>query len=142
MATLTATPAQANQPKYDTTAAIERVQTYVTSAALSNGDVIVFSALKIPHGAVITDLRLACDTPDGSAILQLGISGQAALFGSATVSATPALKTFATSIPFLVSVSDDAAQRYVTLQATVDGAPTSGTASVSLSLMVRYVMSP
>lgn len=142
MATLTATPAQANQPKYDTTAAIERVQTYVTSAALANGDVIVFSALKIPHGAVVTDLRLACDTPDGSAILQLGIAGQAALFGSATVSATPALKTFATAIPYTVSVSDDAAQRFVTLQATVDGAPTSATASISLSLMVRYVMSP
>jgi len=142
MATLTAISPQANQPKYDTTAAIERVQTYVTTAALSNADVIVFSALKIPHGAVITDLRLAGDTPDGIAILQLGVNGNAALFGSATVSATPALKTFTQAIPYAVSVSDDALQRWVTLQATVDGAPVSATASVSLSLLVRYVMSP
>jgi hypothetical protein len=142
MATINATAAQSNQPKYTTTAAIERVQTYVTSAALSNGDVIVFTALKVPHGAVVTDLRLAGDTPDGTAILQLGIAGAANLFGSATVSATPALKVLTQAIPYTVSVSDDAAQRHVTLQATVDGAPTSATASISLSLMVRYVMSP
>lgn len=138
MATISATEAAANQPKWSKTYPVVKAQTYVTTATLSAGDVIVMSNLKIPTGATIYEMKLIGDSPDGSSIFQIGTGGSAALFGSATISATTAVKELSAGLPHKVSVSDDATTRYVTLQLTQDGAQTSGTASFSLTLEVKY----
>lgn len=142
MATISATAARANQPytPHEGSLLALRHQTYVTTATLSDTDVIIFSQLKIPHGATIHRIRLWSDTPDGSGIFQVGINGSAALFGSATYSATAQIDDLTTGLPYAVSVSDDAADRFVTMQLTQNGAQTSGTASVSVTLEVQYTM--
>ncbi len=144
MAAISASFAAANQPRIPNgVETVDAFQSYVTSATLSAGDVIHYTNLKIPHGATILDLRLYGDTPDGSGIYQVGLGGgivSGALFGSATVSATPAVKTQTTALPYVVSVSDDAALRYVYPTLTQDGAMTSGTASTSLGVRVTWTM--
>lgn len=115
----------------------------VGTATNSAGDIIHFLNTRVPHGATILDVVLYGDTPDGTVIYQIGIGGgitSAALFGSATVSATPAVKIQTTGLPYRVSVSDDAASRFVYIRLTQDGAATSGTASVSLGVRVTYTM--
>lgn len=142
MATYSLT-ANTDQPRTAISAAVERVQTYVSTATQSDGDVTVFTGLKIPHGAVITECELRGKTVDGTVIYKVGINGSAALLLSATISATTAIKPLGTGVlPYTVSVSDDANNRYVTLQLTQDGAATSGTTSTSISWIVRYVMDP
>ncbi|TXL80459.1 hypothetical protein FHP25_05385 [Vineibacter terrae] len=144
MAIISASFAAANQPRIPNgVETVDAFQTYVTSATLSAGDVIHFTNLKVPHGATILAVRLHGDTADGSSIFQVGIAGgitSAALFGSATVSATPAVKDQTLALPYVVSVSDDAAVRYVYPTLTQDGAATSGTASMSLGVRVTWTM--
>ncbi|HKV00433.1 MAG TPA: hypothetical protein VJR58_34350 [Vineibacter sp.] len=144
MANISASFAAANQPRLPNgVETVDAFQTYVTSATLSAGDVIHFTNLKIPQGATILDVRLYGDTQDGQSVFQVGIAGgivAPALFGSATASATPAVKTQAQALPYLVSVSDDAAVRYVYPTLTQDGAATSGTASMSLGVRVTWTM--
>lgn len=147
MATISASfagPDRASLPR--SAGYVKKSQSYVTSATLSAGDVIVFSNLKIPTGAVLTDVALHSKTPDGSVIFQIGIVGgitSAAAFGSATASATGQLDTLLPVVGtsgYRVSVSDDAAIRTVTMALTVDGAAVSPTASVSLCLTIGYTM--
>lgn len=144
MATINATPASPNQPRIETVGAVERYQTYVTSATLSDGDVIKLNALKIPLGVHIVDVRLLGKTVDGTSIFQIGTdySGAGAAFGSATISVTQAMKTQLLGLPYTVSVSDDFQPRYVTMTLTQNGAATSGTASLSVTLFVRYIPDP
>ncbi|TWT11698.1 hypothetical protein [Reyranella sp. CPCC 100927] len=144
MANISASFAAANQPRLPNgVETVDAFQTYVTSATLSAGDVIHFTNLKVPQGATILDVRLYGDTQDGQSIFQIGLGGgivAPALFGSATASATPAVKTQAQALPYVVSVSDDAAVRYVYPTLTQDGAATSGTASMSLGVRVTWTM--
>lgn len=127
-------------PRYQISAEVCRVQTVVSSATASATDVWVFESLKIPHGATVTDVVLRGKTVDGTSLFQLGVNGNAALFGSATISATTAVKQATLGIPYKVSVSDDAATRFQTFQLTVDGAGTSVTTSISIAVILRYVI--
>lgn len=144
MAAISASFAAANQPRsVANPSTIDAFQTYVSSATLSDGDVIHYTNCKVPHGATILDVVLYGDTPDGTSIFQIGIGGgitSAVLFGSATVSATPAVKTQTLALPYVVSVSDDAALRYVYPTLTLNGAQTSPTASLSLGVRVTWTM--
>lgn len=145
MATITAANAAPNSPRIPTgSGVVERIQTYVTSASLSSGDVIKLSNLKIPLGAQITNVQLLGKSVDGQGIFQIGTdyTSSGAIFGSATMSVTQAMKTQVLGIPYNVSVSDDFMPRYVTMTLTVDGATTSLTASLSMTLFVRYTMDP
>lgn len=145
MATINAANAAPNSPRIPTgSGVVERLQTYVTSASLSAGDVIKLTNVKIPLGAQITDIRLQGKSVDGTGIFQIGTdyTGAGAAFGSATMSATTAMKIQTTGLPYNVSVSDDFMPRYVTMTLTVDGATTSLTASLSMTLYVRYTMDP
>ena len=144
MATITATGSFPNQPKTPIIGLVERFQTYVTSASLSAGDVIRFDNLKLPQGAQVTEVRLLGKSVDGTGIFQIGTnySGQGVVFGSATMSATQAMKSQVLGLPYNVSVSDDFQPRYVTMTLTVDGATASLTASLSMTLFVRYTMDP
>lgn len=114
----------------------------ISSLTASTGDVILFADQgKIPHGAVIVKAELRGDTTDGGIIYQLGFSGATAVLGSATMSNVPTVKPFlGGSLPYTLSLSDDAATRYATLQLTQDGAAASASGSASLVVLVGYVM--
>lgn len=115
---------------------VTRVASYVSTAAFSAGDSI--QVVKIPHGAIITDFYQVGATPDGSTHFGLGVSGSTNLFGSATISATRAKVDVVTALPYTVSVSADAANRFITLLATV-GTVASATASNSVAWVVKYI---
>lgn len=142
MATRTVTFAASNQPKshigYN---AIALTYTQdISSLTASDGDIILWQAQgKIPHGAIIVDARLAGDTTDGGIIYQLGYSGATAVLGSATLSNVPTIKPFlGGALPHTISVSDDNPVRYVTIQATQNGAAASASGSASLSVLIGY----
>ena len=143
MATLTLTTAHPMQPKYGPNKTITAHQTYVSSATVSNTDVYIFGDLRIPHGAEIMGIVGRGSCVDGTYIFELGMGGSngvADVFGSLTLSATAAIvKTVVTALPYTVSVSDDAAYRYQTVQLRCDGAPTSACISVSIDLSVTYI---
>ena len=141
MATLSASSAVPNQPRVTTDGTlITRMQSYVSTAAFSAGDTITFPALKVPTGATYRSVSVKGSAPDGGCVVKVGTTGTANLFGSISLSAgLLSLTTFSASTGRKVSVSDDAAVRYETLMVTID-AVTSATASVSLLVMVDYVM--
>lgn len=128
---------------------IERVQTYTpaqaVSATLSAGDVILFRDLKIPHGSLITSIEVMGRVNfDGAStqIFEVGIEGGTAdLFGSATLtSAYQRLNVLNGAVlPYRVSVSDDAATRFIVPAIRIDGNAGSPTTSYTISMLVRYV---
>lgn len=143
MATVTFTTAQANAPVWRSNATITKVQSLVSTATWSNGDVYVLGNLRIPHRAIITGISYKGSVVDGTYLLEMGTTGSGSTidaFGSKTFSATAVttLTAIATGLPATVSVSDDATDRYQTFSIRVDGAPTSGTTSVSLQFVVQY----
>jgi hypothetical protein len=143
MATVTFTTAEANQPVWMTNGTVTKVQSVVTTATHSNGDVYVLANLKVPHGATIVQVGYKGKAADGDYILEMGMSGSGGtldVFGSETFSSTAALALteIATGLPYKVSVSQSATQRYQSLSVRVDGAPTSGTFSMSLQFFVQY----
>ena len=146
MATVTWTTQTAMAPTYGVTRNITKVQSIVTSATASNGDVWILDNIKLPHRAVVTRVAVKGSVVDGTYILEFGTwsptgaGATADLFGSRTLSATAVLSLTeqVTGLPATISVSDDAVQRYHTFAVRVDGAPTSGTTSVSLQFIVSY----
>lgn len=146
MATITATVAKAMQPTYRATTTITKTQSYTTSASLSAGDVILFQNIKLPHGAVVIEVLGRAAGADGTFIFEAGTNGSngtADLFGSKTFSGSAVIPlTFiapqGTGLPATISVSDDAVDRFQTFMIRVDGATTSGTASLSLVFSVQY----
>lgn len=142
MATITATVARAMQATYKPTATITKVQSYVTSASLSVGDIVVFNNIRLPHGAVISDIQFKYSAPDGQIAFDVGTIGSgstANLFGSRTLSTAigTGLVTVAVAAASTVSVSDDSVDRYQTFALRVS-AQTSATASASIQAIVQY----
>ena len=145
MATITATVARAMQPTYRVNQTHTKVQTYVTSASLSVGDIIMFQNIRIPHLAVITSVSMRSSNPDGQIVLAAGTQGSGStinLLGSRTASVAigTGLSTFTIQGAFTVSVSDDSVERFQTFAVRVDG-QTSATASASLQFIVQYTTS-
>lgn len=143
MATVTFTTNTAMAPTYRGATLQSKVQSLVSTATWSNGDVYVLNNIKLPHRAIVTRVSVKGSVVDGSYILEMGTVGSAGvidLFGSRTFSATAvlALTDITTSVPTTISVSDDAVDRYQTFAVRVDGAATSGTTSVSLQFIVQY----
>ena len=142
MATVTFTTAQANAPVRQVNAGVTKIQSLVSTATWSAGDVYVLNNIKLPHGCIVTDVGLKGSVVDGTYIIEMGTTGSAGtidIFGSKTLSATAVLAlTQLTTVPLTISVSDDAALRYQTFSIRVDGAATSGTPSVSLQFIVKY----
>lgn len=143
MATVTFTTNSAMQPTYRGATMQTKVQSLVSTATWSNGDVYVLNNIKLPHRAIVTSVAVKGSVVDGTYLLEMGTVGSAGvidLFGSKTFSATAvlALTEITTSVPTTISVSDDAVDRYQTFAVRVDGAATSGTTSVSLQFVVSY----
>ena len=143
MATVTFTTASAMAPTYRGATMQTKVQSLVSTATWSAGDVYVLNNIKLPHRAIVTSVQVKGSVVDGTYLLEMGTVGSAGtidLFGSRTFSATAvlALTDITTSVPTTISVSDDAVDRYQTFAVRVDGAATSGTTSVSLQFIVSY----
>ena len=142
MATATFTVAAPMQPKKKQNSNMTVHQRIASTATWSAGDVYIFNNLKIPHGAVVTDMWVKGSVPDGTYLIEMGMYGSNAtadIFGSVTLSATAVTDSVrSTGLPHTISVSDDAALRYQTVGIRVDGAATSATTSVSVSILVKY----
>jgi hypothetical protein len=143
MATVTFTTQSAMAAGYKPNQSITKVQSLVSSATWSNGDVYILNNIKLPHRAIVTEVKVKGSVVDGTYLLEMGTVGSAGvidLFGSRTFSATAvlALTDVTTSVPVTISVSDDAVDRFQTFAVRVDGAATSGTTSVSLQFVVSY----
>ncbi len=146
MATITAVAARAMAATYKPTSTIIKTGSYVSSASLSAGDVILFQNIKIPHGAIVTEVMGRASAVDGTFIFEVGTNGSqgvADLFGSKTFSAAAVVplttvNPAGTGLPATISVSDDSVDRFVTFMARVDGATASGTGSVSIQFVVTY----
>jgi hypothetical protein len=160
--TVTAVAANSpNQPRIETSGTVTRVQTYVTTASLSATGVIIFTAIPIPHGAVIIDAKVGAgmDTTSTTSLsnnfaLGLHYNGSTdytKALGSATFSG--AWKTASTldllaptgsaPWPVVVSLSDDRQPRYVNPIITVDNwsiGSTSGSTTVRFSVAITYTM--
>lgn len=143
MATVTFTTPTAMAPVYTVQGGVTKVQSLVSTATFSNGDVYVLNNIKLPHRAIVTRVAVKGSVVDGSYIIEMGTVGSNGvidLFGSRTFSATAvlALSDQTLNVPTTISVSDDAVDRYQTFAVRVDGGPTSGTTSVSLQFVVNY----
>ena len=132
------------QPRANFDGVTSMISNYVASGAtMSSGD--VFWMLKVPHGATIVDMRAWGRTSGtGGVVFNVGTTGSASLFGPFTISATHQYVTLTggasatQNFPYVVSLSDDAATRHVTLAMTV--ASGTATATGSFGLMVSYLM--
>ena len=143
MATVTFTTAQANAAVRQVNAGVTKIQSLVTTATFSAGDVYLMNNIKIPHSAIVTDISMKGSVVDGTYLMEIGLYGSNAVadqFGSKTLSATAVLglTVITAGLPYTISVSDDAALRYQTFGVRVDGAATSGTPSVSIQFIVKY----
>lgn len=112
-------------------------------ATLSASDEI--QMVKIPHGAIILDVVVGGTCPLSSVLqLQVGDGGDDDRFGEASISATAALVRpigSATGLGYTYSMSDDADQRWDTIDLTVAAAGTA-TTTCSLVMWVTYYMKP
>lgn len=149
MAVYSASYSGADLPRIDLMGTVTRAQTYVWSVSASAGDVVHFTNMKIPTGALITRVNLIgkVDVNGGGGVTYgVGLQGSGAsgagakMFGSATISGTYARLDILNGaiLPYRVSVSDDASLRFMTPSLTVDGV-TSGTVSQTVTLEVQYI---
>lgn len=158
MATLTASAAQPNQPRVTTDGTvISRWQTF--SGTMTNGDVVIFKSIPIPHGANVHSFKI-----DGAAVATItasislmfdcgfaysGTVDYNTILGSATLSAawsgwkeqaqnaagrSPGAAALA---PLTISVSDDAAQRFVYPKVTLNDAMPASAAAAVMKLIVK-----
>lgn len=143
MATVTFTTQSAMAPTYRPSTTQTKVQSIVTTATASSGDVWMLSNIKLPHRSIVTGVSVKGSVVDGTYIFEFGTQGSGGtpdIFGSKTLSATAVLglTQLTTGLPTTISVSDDSVDRFETFMVRVDGAPTSGTTSVSLQFIVQY----
>lgn len=121
----------------DTFARAQYVHNGATS--LSGSDLIFMT--KIPTGVWILDGYITGTTGSTANIFKVGVSGgggtETTLGGALTLGATAAMKRFdGATLPFKVSVSDDAANRFVWVYLTHTSGTSTNTANISL--VVNY----
>jgi len=119
-------------------AAIQRFD-LVTTTCLSTSDIIFLC--KIPANAIILDGYVSGTTGlPGTLTIKVGISTtDSAVMTAATLSQTSVILRFnGPQLPLATSISQDAAQQWQWLYATV--VPTSQTASSHIAGYVEYVM--
>lgn len=122
---------------------------YSTSAALSAGDVI--QLVRIPTGATVTDICIMMFGPaaGGNHAFGVGDGSSTARYGSISVVSTtvmfrlggPAASALTGGLGFRVSVSDDAAVRYDTLDLYCNAIASAAAGYVFVGV-VRYTMDP
>lgn len=145
MATYTADAAQSwAQPRVNEDGPTVIIGQYAANGVtISAGD--VYQMVKIPAGAIITGINVYGRAAGVAALTcQLGIPGNATLFGTFTLSATDqylaigAGASATQQMPYLVSVSDDTQPQHLVLQITTS-ATSSVTTTGTLGMVVSYV---
>ena len=146
--TSTAESGLVTAPKYLHTAPIYRVFKHTETLTLSAADIIPMPYAQIPHGATIFDVRLGGGARDGTYVIntQITVGATTTLLGSATLSSAgrvpvpvvgPTTLSEAANVPFVVSVSDDAVDRFQYFMVRAESIA-SLTASMSVVFSVQY----
>lgn len=138
MAAWTATATDTVNPprKYHGGETVARAQ-YVHNGATSFSASDIIFMCRIPHGVYINDGYISGVVPSDATVFKIGISGgggaESTLNAAATLSATSQMVRFnGGGLPFKISLSDSATQRFVWLYLT----RTSGTATATASIQV------
>ena len=137
MATLTSTAAAA-------TGVVRANETGVTSITATFNDATAISPsattilmIKVPHGATIIDVFGTVSSGAATCPFDLGVQGSLSAFaGPGTLGGTVNRAT--KGIPYDVSLSDDAANQFVYITATVT--PGTATTAVEVKVTCNYVM--
>lgn len=116
------------------------------TASLTLSDIILIA--KIPNKAMIHDFYMAGIVPGDATIFKVGTGGAGVTTGgddtsvcsTVTLSGTAAIKNFdsADTMPYLVSLSDDAEPKWTWLFATLISG--TSTATCSIQFVVKYSM--
>lgn len=140
MATVTASDQLAMPRASHVGPCVARATYTQNGATLSASDIVL--GVKIPNGAWITDGYISGNGGSSALILRVGVQSGAntTLLSLGTLSATEQMVRFnGGSLPFKVSLSDDAALQYSYVYLTVNTIA-SPTATGSIQLLVRYAM--
>ena len=140
MATLKGTKAtDGAQPRFVETGAVQVLSTYdLSNGALSAGDVV--QMVKIPHGAIIDDVKVKMSVAENKAVVQVGDGNDTSrYFGSASLSLVggAAITMDTDAFGYQYNLSDDAADQYDTIDIVV-GTVTSATATGTITMLVSY----
>lgn len=140
MATYTADAAQTGiQPRLAVDGVTIIKATYIAGGVtISNGD--VYQLAKIPHGVSIVDVRGFGRTSGigTGTVIDFGITGSPSLFGKMSITTADNFQILSpTSLPYNVSLSDDASNQYIVVQATAGA--TSATATGTFGVIISYV---
>lgn len=132
MATLTASAALARSPaKFSINRDIRVVREYALTAALSAGDQI--NMMKIPAGAVVTDVAIGCESWTGVATVSFGHTGNLSAFIASAVlsglAGTIVRATIGTGLGYSASVETTLAAKVE----AVSDAPAAGKFKVAVS---------
>jgi len=114
--------------------------TYTQSGATMSASDIVL-AVKVPNGAMILDGYISGTSGAAATIFKAGVQSgtETQLLSLGTLSATAQLTRFnGGSLPFKVSLSDDANPQYTWVYLTCNA--TSATVTGSIQVVVRYAM--
>lgn len=119
------------------------------AASLTLSDIILIA--KIPHGATVTNFWMAGIVPGDATTFKVGVGGAGSSGGTGadddavistvvTLSGTAAIQRFnaAATMPFKVSLSDDANPRWTYLFATLVAGTSTNTCSIQF--VVEYAM--
>jgi hypothetical protein len=128
------------QPRLVEAGCVSVKSTYdLANGALSAGDVL--QMVKIPHGAIIDDVKVVMGgtNNDTKIVAKIGDGNSATrFFGSASLSLTQsAIISMSDGLGYQYNLSDDAADQFDTIDITV-GTVTSATATGTVTMMVQY----
>lgn len=138
MATFTATAAQANQPAImAVNRTITRVVEYTHQAtSLSIGDVI--QMVRVPNGAIVTDVRVAASMSAGVNIVNIGDGNDTSAYGAAVNLSGAGVVAALYSVPIRGVGRSYSAED--TIDITVVAGASAGPSSAQLKLVVSYTM--
>ena len=135
MATATQTSTAMSRPARDGIGLVSKTVSF-NSGAVSCSGASVIEFMKIPFGATITEIVGITSTGANTAPIDIGIGSGVSDFVSAAAQA--AIWRATKGLPYRVTGSDDAVNKYLTLKGTVT--PGTSTASVKIDVTVFYTM--
>lgn len=138
MATFTASAAQAGVPAIQSVnRTITRVVDYTHQAtSLSIGDVI--QMVRVPNGAIVTDVKVNCSFSAGVNVVNLGDGNDASAYGAAVVLSGAGVGVASYSFPFRGTGRSYSAED--TIDITVVSGASAGPSSAQIRLVVSYTM--
>lgn len=134
MATFTASAAQAAAPALmNVSGTIDRVIQFSQTASFSAGDVI--QMMKIPQGAVVTKVAIACSFSAGVATVNIGDGNDVSAYGASVVLSGSVAST--TTMPYRGLGRSYSAEDTIDIQIASISTPP---ADAKLTLAISYTM--